>query len=92
MEDDGEINIKCIRNFNGAIFTIADSGEGIKVTPKEKIFEPFVSTKPSGHGIGLWITKRLIESIGGNIFVGETQDGSTEFRIEIPELRRDEDE
>lgn len=54
---DGRIDISCLQNNEEVIVKIKDNGGGIKIHPKEKIFDPFISTKEDGNGIGLWITK-----------------------------------
>jgi PAS domain S-box-containing protein len=52
----------------GVRFTIADNGCGISVADREKVFNPFFTTKKVvGTGLGLWITKDLLEKRGGNI-------------------------
>ena len=58
--------------------------------PKERIFEPFLTTKKEGIGIGLWITKRLADSLGGRIEVSEPETGETEFTLYFPEDRDEE--
>ncbi len=86
---EGEIIIECCRKGENAYIRIKDNGDGIKVTPKEKVFEPFLTTKESGTGIGLWITKRLIDTLEGNIIVQEPREGGTEFIVLIPVERKE---
>ena len=52
---------KTENNGENIVICIKDNGGGIRIEPKERIFEPFLSTKEDGTGIGLWITKRLCE-------------------------------
>jgi signal transduction histidine kinase len=49
-----------------------------------KIFEPFVSTKPTGIGLGLSICKRIVESHGGQIEAVSRPGGGAEFTIRLP--------
>lgn len=64
--------------------TISDNGIGIKNEEKSKIFEPKFTTKTRGMGLGLGISKNIIESIGGRIsFESEFNKGTT-FYIFIP--------
>jgi signal transduction histidine kinase len=69
--------------------SIADSGPGIAEENLNRIFEPFFTTKKNtGTGLGLWITKEIIERHGGKIAVepksnGEFPSGAT-FTIELP--------
>ena len=64
--------------------TVSDNGIGIKEDEKSKIFEPKFTTKTSGMGLGLGISKNIIESLGGKInFESELNKGTT-FYIYIP--------
>lgn len=66
------------------ILTINDDGKGIEEENREKIFEPGFTTKEKGMGIGLKLSKRFIEGIGGTIiFVHKVEKGA-KFRIIIP--------
>ena len=72
----------------GLEVTIRDNGSGIKQENLPKVFEPFFTTKDErGTGIGLWVTKRLIESRGGDISVESSigpQHSGTTVTIFIP--------
>jgi signal transduction histidine kinase len=58
---------------NGIQSVIRDSGSGIKPEHLERIFEPFFTTKGDlGTGIGLWVTKQLVEKRGGQISVASS--------------------
>lgn len=65
VDYDGKVEIFTGKNRenNGEniVICIKDNGGGIKIEPKERIFEPFLSTKEDGTGIGLWITKETCE-------------------------------
>lgn len=83
MNGKGIIEIKIDESENYTIVSIRDSGCGISDFDKDKIFEPFYTTKPSGQGsgLGLAIVKRLIESMNGKIeFESEKGKGST-FKV-----------
>jgi signal transduction histidine kinase len=69
---------------------VSDSGRGIPAQEKEKIFEPFYTTKDGGTGLGLSIVHKIIESHRGLIRVeSETGRGST-FAIFLP-MEKDEE-
>jgi PAS domain S-box-containing protein len=74
----------------GARIVISDSGCGIDSAKLSAIFEPFYTTKGStGTGLGLWVTKQLIEKHGGTIRLRSAMDGSkkgTTFRIFLPSV------
>ena len=66
------------------LIEIADTGAGITEEMKEKIFQPFFSTKPKGTGLGLAITKQIIEQHGGTINVSSSKGRGTVFTISLP--------
>ena len=74
---------------DGACLIIADNGPGIPDAVRERIFEPFFSTKRSnGTGLGLWISQSIIRKYGGSIRMRTTSDPThrtgTIFRICLP--------
>jgi signal transduction histidine kinase len=61
----------------GVHLTIADDGPGIAAEDLSRIFEPFFTTKKDvGTGLGLWVTKEIVERHGGSIQAGPRNDGS----------------
>ena len=67
-----------------AIVEIRDTGTGIQPTQLQKIFIPFFTTKPKGHGVGLALTHRVITQHGGTLTAGNTPDGGAIFTIKLP--------
>ena len=64
---------------------VSDNGPGIAPEVRRRIFEPGVSTKSSGCGVGLSLTQRIVEELhGGRITVHERKRGGTTFDIELP--------
>ncbi len=51
----------------GVSVTVADDGPGISLEPADLVFEPYVSTKDSGLGLGLAICRRIVDAHGGRI-------------------------
>lgn len=64
-----------------ASISICDSGEGIPERIRERLYEPFVSAKPSGTGLGLAVVKRLVDNCGGRITVDTSAGKGTTFTI-----------
>ena len=84
MPDGGTILIeeKC---ENGEIMlTIADEGEEISDSIKEKIFDPFVTTREKGIGLGLAVVKKLIEDNNGKISLSNDRSSKVKFIITLP--------
>ena len=63
---------------------IADSGPGVPLESRNRIFEPFYTTKKEGTGIGLSLVDRIVRDHGGLISVGTSKWGGAEFKIRIP--------
>ncbi|HIC2915545.1 TPA: sensor histidine kinase, partial [Burkholderia contaminans] len=66
-------------------FTVADSGAGIAPDVLPHLFEPFVTTKPRGQGLGLGlaITSRIVEAFGAKIAATNRDEGGAQFSIEF---------
>jgi signal transduction histidine kinase len=68
----------------GADVWIADSGPGFAGIAPERLFEPFFSTKPNGLGVGLSISRSIVERYGGTLQVEEPASGGALFRYSLP--------
>ena len=64
--------------------SIEDTGEGIPVDSRERVFEPFFSTKPDGTGIGLPLAKKFVERNGGKITISDGIAGGARFDVMFP--------
>jgi signal transduction histidine kinase len=68
---------------------VADDGPGIPAAVRARVFEPGVSTKSAGWGVGLSLTRRIVERVhGGRITVRPRRSGGTIFDIRLPALAR----
>lgn len=73
----------------GALLVVADSGPGVPPADRDRIFEPFVTTKAPGRGtgLGLAIVARAVEDMDGVIWVDTAREGGAAFKMFFPEAR-----
>ena len=70
-------------NRQSAVVDVSDTGPGVPEHIIPRIFEPFVTGKPDGTGLGLALCQRLVEEMGGDIaLLNDT--GRTTFRLSLP--------
>jgi PAS domain S-box-containing protein len=83
--DRRNVAVRAARHENGGVeFSVSDLGPGIEAEKLEHLFEPFFTTKPSGLGMGLSISRTIIEAHGGRIWaVNNAREGAT-FRFTLP--------
>jgi signal transduction histidine kinase len=74
-----------IQERSGVLITVEDSGTGIPPTDKNRIFEPFFSTKSTGTGIGLAICKSIVEAHGGHLGAAANHPHGAIFHVALPE-------
>jgi len=67
----------------GVFIAVSDSGPGVDMKIKGSLFEPFVTTKPRGLGLGLALSKKVLEAQGGSVDYQPGAKGST-FRLILP--------
>lgn len=79
-----ELGVQCNRGH--AEITVCDDGEGIPAANRERIFEPFFSTKEHGTGFGLALVKRFVDEAHGSIAVESNGHSGTTIRVVLPEL------
>ena len=63
---------------------VSDTGPGLPAEVRERVFEPFVSTRPDGIGIGLSICRTIVEAHGGTIEYDTDRDRGAGFRFSVP--------
>lgn len=77
----GSIEIAVSRDGNGLAVTVADHGAGIPDDLRQRVFEPYFTTKSDGTGLGLALVRQTIEAHNGSITVAETPGGGATFSI-----------
>jgi signal transduction histidine kinase len=70
----------------GVRLTVSDSGGGIPAAIAGRLFTPFATTKPTGTGLGLSLSKRILEEHGGALAAGNRPEGGAAFVLTLPPL------
>jgi signal transduction histidine kinase len=86
IDKKGSVSVDCSRKDFYVDIRIEDTGSGINPSQMTKIFDPYFTTKQSksGTGLGLYITKKVVEDHNGSIKVDSTPDTGTVFTIRLP--------
>ncbi|MCU0656011.1 MAG: ATP-binding protein [Polyangiaceae bacterium] len=82
--DEGVIQIELTREAQQLCLDVEDSGPGIAPELRERIFDPYFTTKSDGNGLGLAIVKKIIVEHGGTIEAGASALGGARLRIRLP--------
>jgi PAS domain S-box-containing protein len=81
----GDLTIRSGRNSEGRLcVSISDTGIGLPAGSAEKIFDPLHTTKPQGTGMGLTITRSIVESYGGRVWASANQGMGATFHFILP--------
>jgi two-component system sensor histidine kinase AtoS len=88
IPDEGVVTVRTRhdRQEHAIIIEVRDTGRGIDESAADKVFRPFFTTKHDGTGLGLPVSKQIIEQHGGDMTVGKNPGGGTVFTITIPML------
>jgi signal transduction histidine kinase len=85
MPNGGTLSVSAGHRTDGGYFVVVeDTGVGIPAEERGKIFEPYFTTKPSGLGLGLVLTKKIIDAHGGEIFVDSAPGKGTRIEVALP--------
>lgn len=93
MPDGGRLKVSSLIHANEVGIQVSDNGPGIPMEDRERIFNPFVTTRDSGTGLGLAITQRIVQSHDGHILLESTPGQGSSFTLCLPiSLRETETE
>ncbi len=85
MESGGEIRVKILHESDrGATFSVEDDGSGIGSDIRDAVFDPFVSTKTGGTGLGLSVVAKLADTYGGSVDIDSGYSGGACVVITLP--------
>jgi PAS domain S-box-containing protein len=84
-EENGELSVTSTQTADGELLVaVTDSGIGLPEAGPERIFEAFFTTKPDGTGMGLSISRRIIESHGGRLWASANAGRGATFQFTLP--------
>jgi signal transduction histidine kinase len=84
MPEGGKLTVKAEELAGGVVLQFTDTGVGMDEATKDKIFNPFFTTKDTGTGLGLAMTHKIIQEHGGEIKVDSLIGKGTTFTLTIP--------
>jgi PAS domain S-box-containing protein len=84
-DESGKVSVTWERTSERDVkIRVEDSGPGLPSEVQDMIFDPFVTTKATGTGIGLAVSKRIVERHGGTVNAGKSRLGGARFTVELP--------
>jgi len=86
-EREGHVEIRLFSKNGSVIATVQDNGIGIPQEQQSKVFVPNFTTKSGGTGLGLALTKEIIENAKGKIWFESKENTGTTFFVELPEYK-----
>ncbi|HVU16198.1 MAG TPA: ATP-binding protein [Candidatus Didemnitutus sp.] len=88
MQTGGTLTLKVRWDDDSVFVAIGDTGSGIKTEDLAKLFQPYHTTKVSGHGLGLMIVQRIMREHGGHIGIESKEGVGTVVTLQFPQKHR----
>lgn len=83
VADGGRVRLSSGHDTRGSWLAVEDDGPGLDPTVREQLFEPFVSTKEGGTGLGLAVVWQLVQQQGGQVEVDDAPGGGARFTVHL---------
>ncbi len=71
------------------VLSVEDDGRGIAAEDQPRLFQPYFTTKPQGTGLGLFVSRQIVEEMGGDLSFRSEPGRGTTFRVRLPADRPD---
>ncbi len=85
MGSEGQIDVTAGRQADRFVIEVADRGPGIPAEELDRVFEPLYTTRSSGIGLGLAVSRRYAQRHGGDLTASQREGGGACFRLELPQ-------
>lgn len=85
MPNGGRLSVASRRNGAKVLITVQDDGPGVDEGIRDNLFDPLVTTKPEGSGLGLSTARNVIENHGGTLRYAPAPGGGARFTVELPD-------
>ena len=83
------LEIRTARRGGGVTVSVHDSGPGLTESSVRRIFTPFFTTKPEGMGVGLSISRSIVEAHGGHLVLSSNSEEGATFEFDLPDSTAD---
>jgi signal transduction histidine kinase len=80
----GRVCVDCRRDNGSVVTSVSDNGSGIPPALSLRVFEPFITTKETGTGLGLYVVSRRVREAGGEIHCSSDPQNGTRFVVRLP--------
>jgi two-component system sensor histidine kinase HydH len=84
MTEGGTLTLAASKSNGNFLISVTDTGTGIAPENRTRIFEPYFTTKAKGTGLGLAVSRRIVEAHGGTITAANESGGGCRFVISLP--------
>jgi two-component system, sporulation sensor kinase E len=88
MQPGGRLTVRLRADDDSVYVALADTGSGIKAEDLAKLFQPYHTTKVSGHGLGLMIVQRIVREHGGHVGIESKEGVGTVVTLQFPQRHR----
>jgi signal transduction histidine kinase len=80
----GRVTVRGRREGGALLLDVEDTGPGVDAATRRRLFEPLITTKEKGVGLGLALVKRIAERHGGSVVYSDRPGGGARFTVSLP--------
>jgi signal transduction histidine kinase len=84
MTNGGQLQLGAVRRGKEVVFVVEDTGKGMEKDVAERLFEPFLSGRPEGTGVGMALVRRTVEAHGGRLRIKSKPGKGTKVEMWLP--------